>query len=69
MPCIAVDYKLGDYTCHRIKQALLRGKDSLYKHKYLEDCNGKQSSYLHSILSRPAVEQKFHCNVCVWMSL
>lgn len=42
MPFIAVDYKPGDYKSHRIKQELLRGKDSLYKHKYLEDCDGKQ---------------------------
>lgn len=42
MPFIAVDYKLGDYKSQRIKQAVLRGKDSPQKHKYLEDCNGKQ---------------------------
>lgn len=42
MPFIVVDYRAGDYKSRRIKQALLRGKDSLYKHKYLEDSKGKQ---------------------------
>lgn len=42
MPFIAVDCRAGDYKSRRIKQALLRGKDSLYKHKYLEDSKGKQ---------------------------
>lgn len=38
---IAVDYRAGDYKSRRIMQGLLRGTDSLYKHKYFEDNKGK----------------------------
>lgn len=37
--------------------------------KIAMESRGWLNSYLHSILSRPAVVQKFHCNICVWMSL
>jgi len=43
MPFIAVDFRAGDYKSHRIKQGLLRAKDSLYKLKYLEDSKGKKA--------------------------
>lgn len=42
MPFIALGYKARHYNSRRIKQALLRGKDTAYKHKYLEDSKGKQ---------------------------